>query len=120
PEASRFRARCLSHRPGMTVALAYIPQPAKQKSAPSGALCRLSGINACRRSILLEEARKLLLEARHTAAAIEELLGAAGPGRVRFGVDIQVQLVACLAPGRARLVLGAVGHDGRTRMIIRV
>src|ERR1700761_3296361 len=71
-------------------------------------------------SILLEEARKLLLETRNATAAIHQLLGAAGPGGMRLGVDIQVQLVAFLAPGGARLVLGAVGHYDRNRMIIRV
>src|SRR5881397_1228602 len=71
-------------------------------------------------SVLLEEARKLLLEARHSAAAIEQLLRAAGPGRMRLGVDIEVQLVAFLAPGGAGLVLGPVGHHDRNRMIIRM
>src|SRR2546425_116437 len=71
-------------------------------------------------SILLEEARKLFLEPRHAAAAIEQLLGAADPGRVRLGIDIEVQLVACLAPGRARLVFGAIGHYDRNHMISRV
>src|SRR5207247_11474709 len=71
-------------------------------------------------SILLEEARKLLLEARHTAAAVQHLLGAAGPGRVRLGVDVEVQLVAFLAPGGTGQVLGTVGHNDRNRMIIRV
>src|SRR5262245_28535305 len=71
-------------------------------------------------SILLEKARKLLLEARHTAAAVEDLLRAAGPGRVRPGIDIEVQLVAFLAPGGAGLVLGPVGHHDRNHMIIRV
>src|SRR3984957_13301754 len=75
---------------------------------------------ACAASILLEEARKLLLEPRHAAAAIEDLLGAAGPGRVRLGVDIEVQLVALLAPGRARLVFGAIGHHDRNHMIFRM
>src|SRR6185312_4230000 len=54
------------------------------------------------------------------AAAIHDLLGAAGPGRVRLRVDIEVQLVAFFAPGGAGLVLGAVGHHDRNRMIIRV
>src|SRR6185295_13971824 len=71
-------------------------------------------------SVLLEEARKLLLEARHAAAAVEQLLRAAGPGRMRPGVDIKVQLVAFLAPGGAGLVLGPVGHYDRNHMIIRV
>src|SRR6185312_9621229 len=80
-----------------------------------GASARLAS-----RSILLEEAGKLLLEARDTAAAIEELLGAANPGRMRFGIDIEVQLVAVLAPGGAGLVFGSIGHNDRNRMIIRV
>src|SRR5665213_4511889 len=75
---------------------------------------------ALARSLFLEEARKLLLEARYAAATVEQLLGAADPGRVRLGVDIEVQLVAGLAPGRARLVLRAVGHHDRNHMIIRV
>src|SRR5260370_10683175 len=71
-------------------------------------------------SLLLEEARKLLLEPRHTAATIEQLLGAPDPGRVRLGVDIEVQLVAFLAPGGARLIFGAIGHHDRNHMISRV
>src|SRR5438105_11803255 len=73
-----------------------------------------------KRSILLEEARKLLLEPRHAAAAVEHLLGAAGPGRVRLGIDVEVQLVAFLAPGGTGLILRTVGHDDRNRMIILV
>src|SRR6202008_390059 len=51
--------------------------------------------------LLLEDTDtlELLLEARDAAATIHDLLGAAGPGRVRFGVDVEVQLVAGLAPG---------------------
>src|SRR5882757_10781597 len=71
-------------------------------------------------SILLEEARKLLLEPRHAAAAVQDLLRAAGPGRVRLGVDVEVQLVAFLAPGGTGLVLRTIRHYDRNRMIIRV
>src|SRR6185369_9395889 len=71
-------------------------------------------------SVLLEEARKLLLEARHAPATVQDLLGAAGPGRMRLGIDVEVQLVAFLAPGGTGAVLGAVGHYDRNRMIIRV
>src|SRR3954467_9211183 len=71
-------------------------------------------------SLLLQESRKLLLEPRDAAAAVQQLLGAANPGRVRLGVDVEVQLVALLAPGRARLILGAIGHHDGNRMIIRV
>src|SRR5450432_94768 len=77
-------------------------------------------IEALAASILLEEARKLLLEPRYPAATIQQLLGAADPGRMRLGVDIEVQLVAGLAPGGARLVFGAIGHHDRNRMIIRM
>src|ERR1700743_3885151 len=92
--------------------------PPKTKTPPKpGVFCCLA---ALKRSVLLEEARNLLLEARDAAAAVQELLGAAGPGRVRLRVDIEVQLVAFLAPGRAGLVLGAVGHHDRNCMIIRV
>src|SRR6185437_12610942 len=55
------------------------------------------------RSVLLEEAGKLLLEPGDAAAAVEDLLGAAGPGRVRLGVDIEVHRIAVLAPGGAGL-----------------
>src|SRR5262245_34525815 len=58
-----------------------------------------------------DEARKLLLEAGQPAAAVEQLLLTAGPGRVRLGVDIKVQHVARLAPCGAGGELGAVGHD---------
>src|SRR5262249_6365705 len=73
----------------------------------------------CAALILLEEARKLLLEPRNAAAAIHDLLGAAGPGRMRFRVDVEAELVAGLAPGRPRLGLGPVVHHDRNHMIIR-
>src|ERR1700688_3249076 len=59
----------------------------------------------------LEEARELLVEARQAAAAVEQMLLAAGPGRVRFRVDIEMQRIARLAPGGPGGELGAVGHD---------
>src|SRR5215203_203380 len=95
----------------------------KTKDAPANrgvfaCLGRKAGVR--KPSVLLEKTRKLLLEARHAAAAVEQLLRAAGPGRMRPGIDIQVQLVAFLAPGGAGLVLGPVGHYDRNRMIIRV
>src|SRR5215216_2845011 len=96
-------------------------QQTKKRPGKPGRFCMSGPEQGVRKpSILLEEARKLLLEARHTAAAVEELLRAAGPGRVRPGVDIEVQLVAFLAPGGAGLVLGPVGHHDRNHMIIRM
>src|ERR1700676_2316508 len=59
----------------------------------------------------LEEARELLVEARQAAAAVEQVLLAAGPGRVRLRVDIEMQRIARLAPGGPGGELGAVGHD---------
>src|SRR5947207_1040771 len=47
-------------------------------------------------------------------------LGAADPGRVRLGIDIEIELVAFLAPGGTRPVFGAIGHHDRNHMIIRV
>src|SRR5689334_14522279 len=73
------------------------------------------------RGLLLEaEAGELLLEAREPAAAVEQLLGAAGPGRVRLGIDVEVQRVALLAPGGAGGELGAVGHHDLDGVVIGV
>jgi len=52
--------------------------------------------------------------------ALLELARAAGPCRMNFGIDIEVQRVAFLAPGRAGLEFGAVGHLDRDHVIIRV
>src|SRR5262249_928204 len=74
----------------------------------------------------LQEAGELLLEARHTAAAVDKLLLPAGPGRMRLGVDVEVQGVTLLAPGGAGAEFTAVGHDhldgvvGRMRILLHV
>src|SRR5262249_48109340 len=70
--------------------------------------------------LLQAEARELLLEARQTAAAIEELLVPTGPRRVRFRVDIEMQRIALLAPGGAGGEFAAVGHLDRDGVIIRM
>ena len=44
--------------------------------------------------LFLEEAFELLLEARQPAAAVEKLLLAAGPGRMRLRVDVEMQRIA--------------------------
>src|SRR5579863_8538225 len=69
---------------------------------------------------LRAEAAKTLVEARELAAGVEQALLAAGPGRVRFRIDLQAQRVAGLAVGRARLVAGPVGHDDRNFVVIGV
>src|SRR5580704_10108804 len=66
------------------------------------------------------EPGEFLLEARQAAATVDQLLRAAGPGRVRLRVDVETHGVAGLAPGRAREELGAVGHDDLDGMITGV
>src|SRR5262244_2537900 len=66
------------------------------------------------------ETREPLLEPRQAAAAIDQLLRAAGPRRMRLRVDVKTHGVARLAPGRTRNELGAVGHDDLDRVIARM
>jgi hypothetical protein len=58
--------------------------------------------------LFLEEARIFLLETRQPAAAINQVLLAAGPRRMRLRVDVEMQRIAGLAPGRAGGEFGAV------------
>jgi hypothetical protein len=51
---------------------------------------------------------------------IEELLLAAGPGRVRLGIDIEAQRVAFLAPGGAGGEFSTVGHHHLDGVIVRM
>src|SRR6516165_671352 len=78
------------------------------------------GIVASAGSFLLQEARELFLEPRQAAAAVEELLLSAGPGRVRFRIDIQAHRVARLAPRGAGGELGPVGHHHLHTMVVRM
>ncbi|CDX25229.1 hypothetical protein MPLB_640044 [Mesorhizobium sp. ORS 3324] len=64
------------------------------------------------------ETFETLLELRQAAAAVEQGLLAAGPGRVRGRVDVEVHRVAFLAPGRAGQVLGAIGHDDLDGVVV--
>lgn len=66
-----------------------------------------------------DEAFELVLEARHASAAVHQI-GLAGPCRVGFRVDIQLQGIAFLAIGRARFVFGAVRHHDRDEVVIWV
>src|SRR3546814_13389590 len=54
-----------------------------------------------------------LVELRDLAALVEQTSLAAGPGRMRGGVDFERHHVALAAPGRARLIFGAIGHLDR-------
>src|SRR6185437_15592228 len=64
------------------------------------------------------KAAEALVEARDLAARVEQLLVAAGPGRMRLGIDVQLQRVAFLAPGRTGLEGRAVGHLDLDHMVI--
>src|SRR4051812_46138855 len=72
---------------------------------------QVAGAQGRLRSLLLPEPAELLLEAREAAAAVEQMLLAAGPRRMRFRVDIEAQRVAGLAPGGTGGELGSVSHD---------
>ena len=63
------------------------------------------------------DARELLLEARQPATTVEQLLLAAGPGRMGLRVNVQMQRIARLAPGGTRGELAAISHDDFDRMI---
>src|SRR3546814_20018301 len=61
-----------------------------------------------------------LVELRDLAALVEQTSLAAGPGRMRGGVDFERHHVALAAPGRARLIFGAIGHLDRDHVVIGV
>jgi hypothetical protein len=59
----------------------------------------MSGLFQFIANFLLVEEAELLLEARNASAAVKNGLGAAGPSRMGFGIDIQRQRIAILAIG---------------------
>ncbi|VTZ61879.1 hypothetical protein EMEDMD4_310128 [Sinorhizobium medicae] len=87
---------------------------ASQQKSPA---CRASQY-AIERLISEAEAFEALLELGDAAAAIDELLVAAGPGRMRLGVDFQVHRRTFRTPGRAGFVFGAVGHHHLDRVVV--
>ena len=96
----------------------HAPRRAEDRGRQSGraAIGTVEGgvrIRTCRAAarLFLQEAREFLLESRQSAAAVDQMLLAAGPGRVRLRIDVEMQRIARLAPGRARGEFGAVGHD---------
>src|ERR1051326_1313043 len=70
--------------------------------------------------LFLQEAGEFLLEARQPAAAVDQMLLAAGPGRMRFRIDVEPHGVAGLAPRAPCLELGAVGHHHLDGVIFRM
>src|SRR3954451_21600950 len=88
--------------------------PAARRGLPCGMAGESAGQSegpALRSSLLPEsQPAEALVEARDLTAGIEQLLVAAGPCWVHLRVDVEVQGVPFLAPGRTGLELGAVGH----------
>ena len=97
----------------------FVARPGQTKNARQG---RGFTFETLGRALLLlaQEAGELLLEARDAAAAVHEVLLAAGPGRVRLGVDVEMHDIALLAPGGAGGELGPVGHHHLDGVIFRV
>ena len=60
------------------------------------------------------------MKLRNAAAAVKNGLVAAGPGRMRLGIDIEGQRIASLAIGRAGHEFGAVGHHHIDGVIVGV
>src|SRR5262249_61730550 len=96
--ATRSSARSGCCGPPSSAASTELQDAVKAKAPAVRGLCFR---RPCAGLLLEAEAGELLLEAREPAAAVDQLLGAAGPGRVRLGVDVEVQRIARLAPGRA-------------------
>src|SRR6202167_50626 len=84
-------------------------------------LGRRRGLGGRRFARLETEALALeaLVETRQLPA-IQQLLLAAGPSRVGAGIDFEIQRIARFAIGRTGLIAGAVGHDDRDLMVIRM
>ena len=72
------------------------------------------------RSLLAGEGAELGVEARDAAATVQQLLVAAGPGRVRLRIDIQVQGCDFLPVGGARAVGGAIDHHHIDEVVAKI
>src|ERR1700722_11037141 len=66
------------------------------------------------------QAGKAGVEARQTAAAIEQLLRTAGPGRMGVGIDVEIERRPFGAVGRAGEEFLAIGHDDLDHVVIGV
>src|SRR3546814_19030230 len=71
-----------------------------------------------RSALFKGESAKTFVETGHLTTSIQQTLIAAGPGRMRGGINIQCHRVAFLAPGGASLERRAIGHLDRDDVII--
>src|SRR3546814_13725689 len=71
-----------------------------------------------RSALFKGESAKTFVETGHLTTSIQQTLIAAGPGRMRGGINIQCHRVAFLAPGGASLERRAIGHLDRDEVII--
>src|SRR5437763_6427006 len=70
--------------------------------------------------LFLQKTGEFLLKARQPAATIDQMLLAAGPGRMRFRIDVEPHGVPGLPPCAAGLEFAAVGHHHLDGVIVRM
>jgi len=70
--------------------------------------------------VRLEKAGELFLETRHAAATVDELLLTAGPCRMRFRVNVEMQNITLFAPGGAGGEFAAVSHHHFDGVVARM
>src|SRR5690349_23863941 len=95
------------------------PEPVEGRGTKRLEVIEGSG-NEIKSRLRLHEACELLVEAREAAAAIHQLLLTAGPGGMRCRIDVERELLAGRAPGRAGLVGRAVVETDFDEMIVGV
>ena len=88
-------------------------RPAGAASAPDGAQQKGAQTDCTPRHTRAENSGldvtgKALVEARQAAATVDQLLLAAGPGRMGGGIDVEGEFVALRTPGRTGLLGRAV------------
>src|SRR3546814_3841272 len=77
-----------------------------------------------RSALFKGESAKTFVETGHLTTSIQQTLIAAGPGRMRGGINIQCHRVAFLAPGGASLERRAIGrseeHTSELQSLMRI
>src|SRR5690606_6260136 len=84
----------------------------------SPARAGLFTVSRCSRSAA--DKAELLLEPAHATATVDELLAAAGPGRMRRRVDVEDERVAFRAIGRTGLKRRTIVHLDGDEVVVRM